>query len=87
LTGITLPLGERRILRLLGGGQAQDAGALGDTINVMNTQSKRMLQGVVVGAGRVTVAALPSRVVESAPAAVAPASPSAESLQPERKVE
>jgi flagella basal body P-ring formation protein FlgA len=68
-------------------GQAQDAGALGDTINVMNTQSKRMLQGVVVGAGRVTVAAVPSRVVESAPAAIAPASPSAESPQPERKVE
>ena len=50
-------------------GQAKDAGALGDTINVMNTQSKRMLQGVVVGAGRVTVAAVPPRVVESAPAA------------------
>ena len=68
-------------------GQAQDAGALGDTINVMNTQSKRMLQGVVIGAGRVAVAAVPSRLVESAPAAVAPAAPSAEPPQPEHKVE
>lgn len=37
-------------------GQAQDAGALGDTINVMNTQSKRVLQGVVIGPGRPTLA-------------------------------
>jgi flagellar basal body P-ring formation protein FlgA len=65
-------------------GQAQDAGALGDTINVMNTQSKRVLQGVVIGPGRVTVAAMPARVVESAPSASAPA---AEPPQPENKAE
>ena len=68
-------------------GQAQEAGALGDTINVMNTQSKRMLQGVVIGAGRVAVAAVASGVVESAPAAAAPAAPSAEPPQPDHKVE
>ncbi len=36
-------------------GQAQEAGALGDTISVLNVQSKRVVQGVVSGPGRVTV--------------------------------
>jgi flagellar basal body P-ring formation protein FlgA len=68
-------------------GQAQDAGAFGDTINVMNTQSKRVVQAVVVAPGRVAVAAMPARVVESAPASEPPASPSSEPPQPEHKVE
>jgi flagellar basal body P-ring formation protein FlgA len=58
-------------------GQAQDSGALGDTISVLNIQSKRMVQGVVSGAGRVTVSAVPRRVVENAyePASATPALP------------
>jgi flagellar basal body P-ring formation protein FlgA len=50
-------------------GQAQDAGALGDTINVLNVQSKRVVQAVVSGPGRVTVAGVATRVVETEPAA------------------
>jgi flagellar basal body P-ring formation protein FlgA len=37
-------------------GKAQDAGALGDTIGVLNDQTKRIVQGVVSGPGEVTVA-------------------------------
>jgi flagella basal body P-ring formation protein FlgA len=55
-------------------GQAQESGALGDTISVQNVQSKRTVQGVVSGPGRVTVTAAPARFVETepAPAAVPP---------------
>jgi flagellar basal body P-ring formation protein FlgA len=67
-------------------GQAQDTGALGDTINVVNVQSKRVMQAVVTGTGRVTVAAMPARVVDSAPA-TAPAPPSSEPAEGEQKVE
>ena len=67
-------------------GQAQDSGALGDTINVVNVQSKRVMQAVVTGAGRVAVAAMAARVVDSAPAA-APAPPPSEPAEGERKVE
>lgn len=35
--------------------KAQDAGALGDTVSVMNPTSKKVLQAVVTGPGRVTV--------------------------------
>ncbi len=63
-------------------GQAQDAGGLGDTINVINTQSKRVMQATVTGAGRVAVAGMPGHVVVNAPAAVAPA-PAASSETPE----
>ena len=38
-------------------GQAQDAGALGDTISVLNVQTKRVVQGVIAGPGRVNVSA------------------------------
>jgi flagellar basal body P-ring formation protein FlgA len=68
-------------------GQAQDAGAQGDTINVMNTQSKRVVQAVVIAPGRVAVAAVPERVVGSAPASEPPDSPSSEPAEPEHKVE
>lgn len=36
-------------------GQAQDAGALGDTIAVINTESKRVVQAVVSGPDRVAI--------------------------------
>jgi flagellar basal body P-ring formation protein FlgA len=36
-------------------GKARDPGALGDTISVLNAQSKRTLQATVIGPGRVTV--------------------------------
>jgi flagella basal body P-ring formation protein FlgA len=70
-------------------GQAQDAGALGDTISVANVQSKRIVQGIVTGPGRVTVIAAPTHFVESAPPPAAePASPAAlEKPQHERSVE
>jgi len=48
-------------------GQAQDAGALGDTISVINVQSKRVVQGVISGPGRVTVTAAITRFVETGP--------------------
>jgi flagella basal body P-ring formation protein FlgA len=68
-------------------GQAQDSGALGDTINVINTQSKRVMQAVVTGAGRVTVAGMPARVVDNGPVAAAPASPYSEMAEGEQKAE
>ena len=39
-------------------GQAQEAGALGDTISVLNVESKRIVQGVISAPGRVTVGAV-----------------------------
>lgn len=44
-------------------GQAQEAGALGDTISVLNVDSKRVVQAVVSGSDEVTIAALTTRVV------------------------
>ena len=58
-------------------GQAQDTGALGDTISVLNLQSKRVVQGVITGPGRVTVMATTTRLVTAKPATDAPA-PSSE---------
>jgi len=37
-------------------GKAIDGGAEGDTVSVLNEQSKRTIQGVVIGPGRVAVA-------------------------------
>jgi len=48
-------------------GEAQDAGALGDTIGVLNVQSKRVVQGVITGPGRVKVLGAGTRVVDNAP--------------------
>jgi flagellar basal body P-ring formation protein FlgA len=39
-------------------GKAEEAGALGDTVNILNVQSKRMIQGVVTGPSQVVVNAL-----------------------------
>lgn len=52
-------------------GIAQEAGAEGDVISVMNQQSKRIVQGTVSGAGRVTVPPTLARL-----AAIAPSAPS-----------
>jgi flagella basal body P-ring formation protein FlgA len=46
-------------------GQAQANGALGDTINVLNIESKRVVQAVVSGPDRVTVGAIVTRVVDA----------------------
>ena len=70
-------------------GQAQEAGALGDQINVENVQSKRVVQGVVAGPGRVTVIAKPMHMIDAAPAAApapAPKVEPSEAPQPERRV-
>ena len=53
-------------------GQAQDTGALGDTISVLNLQSKRVVQGVITGPGRVTVTAMTTRFVAARPASDSP---------------
>jgi flagellar basal body P-ring formation protein FlgA len=69
-------------------GQAQDAGALGDTIGVINVQSKRVLQGVIAGPGRVRILGTSTRVVENMPAqpqSESPA-PSLHDPQPENRV-
>jgi len=46
-------------------GQAQEAGALGDTISVLNTESKRVVSGVVTGPDRINVGAITTRVVDN----------------------
>ncbi len=48
-------------------GQAQDVGALGDTIGVLNVQTKRVVRGIVAGPGRVTVSAATTHLVANAP--------------------
>jgi len=51
-------------------GKATESGAEGDVINVLNEQSKRMVQGVVSGPGRVTVSAGLPRLAANLPAQV-----------------
>jgi flagellar basal body P-ring formation protein FlgA len=46
-------------------GQAQEAGALGDTISVLNMESKRVVQAVVSGTDRVAVGAVTTHLVEN----------------------
>jgi flagella basal body P-ring formation protein FlgA len=43
-------------------GKAEESGSVGDTVNVMNVQSKRMIQGVVTGPGLVVVQSLTPQV-------------------------
>ncbi|HKS85014.1 MAG TPA: flagellar basal body P-ring formation chaperone FlgA [Pseudolabrys sp.] len=43
-------------------GKANDAGAEGDSISVLNEQSKRVVQGVIIGPGRVAVSAVSQRM-------------------------
>ena len=47
-------------------GKAEDGGALGDTVNIMNIQSKRVVQGVVTGPGQVLVESLTPRITSAA---------------------
>lgn len=51
-------------------GKALESGAQGDLVNVSNTQSKRTVQGVVVGPNRVSVSAGPSRLAQDVTGAV-----------------
>jgi flagellar basal body P-ring formation protein FlgA len=46
-------------------GQAQQAGALGDTITVLNVESKRPVQGVIIAPGRVAVGQTTTRLVDN----------------------
>jgi flagellar basal body P-ring formation protein FlgA len=46
-------------------GKAQDPGAVGDTIGVLSDQTKRIVQGVVSGPGRVMVATATAHIVSS----------------------
>lgn len=50
-------------------GQAQDSGALGDSISVLNLGTKRIVQGVISGPGRITVAAATTHLAAAAPQA------------------
>jgi flagella basal body P-ring formation protein FlgA len=43
-------------------GKAMEAGREGDTVNVLNVQTKRTIQGIVTGPGRVTVTAQSPRI-------------------------
>ena len=47
-------------------GKAMEGGAHGDTINVMNPQTKRVVQAVVSGPGKVTIAAVTSTPISTA---------------------
>ena len=51
-------------------GKALEGGAQGDTINVLNVQSKRSIQATVAGAGHVVVAA--TSLVTITPTTTAP---------------
>jgi flagella basal body P-ring formation protein FlgA len=46
-------------------GKALDGGAEGDTVSVLNVESKRTLQGIVAGPGRVVLNASPSRLAKA----------------------
>ncbi len=58
-------------------GKASDGGAEGDAIDVLNVQSKRLVQGVIIGPGRVLVTSVaPSVVAEAEPkSSVSPRAP------------
>lgn len=62
-------------------GKAQDSGALGDTIGVLNDQTKRVVQGVVSGPGEVMAASAISHLAADAP----PATPQADSAPAGRR--
>lgn len=47
-------------------GRAQEAGAQGDIVSIMNVQSKKILQGTVIGQGRVAVNGAPAGRVAAA---------------------
>jgi flagellar basal body P-ring formation protein FlgA len=47
-------------------GKAQDSGAVGDTIGVLNLESKRVVQGTVTAPGRINVGVVATRLVDNA---------------------
>ena len=53
-------------------GKAVDAGAEGDMISVLNEQSKRVIQGIVIGPGRVAIGANAPRLAANLPPAADP---------------
>jgi flagella basal body P-ring formation protein FlgA len=46
-------------------GKAEESGSLGDTVNIVNVQSKRVIQAVVTGPGQVAVTSLTPRVMSA----------------------
>jgi len=54
-------------------GEALEAGGEGDIINVLNPQSKRTIQGVVTGPGRVDISPPASREIAAATGSIPPA--------------
>lgn len=56
-------------------GKALESGAEGDTVNVVNLQSKRTLQAIVTGPGRVAVVSLTPRATTNVAAMSHPAAP------------
>jgi len=48
-------------------GKAVEAGADGDTISVLNEQSKRTVQGVVIGPGRIAISSSSARLAANIP--------------------
>jgi len=63
--GITL-IYEAPGIYLTGRGKALEAGTKGDTVNVLNLQSKRTVQGIVIGPGQVAIIAVQPRILRSA---------------------
>jgi flagellar basal body P-ring formation protein FlgA len=57
-------------------GKALESGAEGDMISVLNVNSKRTIQGIVTGPGRVTVSAPNTALAAPNTARLAAASPS-----------
>jgi flagella basal body P-ring formation protein FlgA len=43
-------------------GKANESGSMGDVVSVMNLQSKRVIQGTVIGPGQVRVTSAMSRL-------------------------
>jgi flagella basal body P-ring formation protein FlgA len=62
--GVTL-IFETTGLYLTMRGKAQDSGAEGDTVSVLNLQSKRIVSGVVIGRGQVAIAVAAPRLAAS----------------------
>jgi flagella basal body P-ring formation protein FlgA len=61
-------------------GKATDSGAEGDTVSVINLQSKRVVQGTVVGPGQVLVAPI-APTITAAASPTTPAKPTASNEQ------
>lgn len=62
-------------------GKALEAGAVGDVVNVLNTQSNRTVQATVTGPGRVTISAAMPLQVSTTAAVAAPSNPPSKSAE------